>query len=97
MSCALCIFGGANHWASAKAIFPERVARVAAFEQAFGKTINRDLDVNAKAAKGTAYAETGNAQLVAEAKDENWAGPIFVGNAWTLPAGAFSAEACGPR
>lgn len=96
LSCALCIFGGANQWASAKAIFPERVARVAAFEKAFGKTIDRKLDVNTKAALGTAYAQTANAELVAEAKDENWAGPIFVGSAWTLPAGAFSGEACGP-
>lgn len=95
LSCALCIFGGANQWASAKAIFPERVARVAAFEKAFGKTIDRKLDVESKAALGTAYAETANAQLVAEAKDENWSGPIVVED-WTLPAGAFSGDACGP-
>jgi 3'-phosphoadenosine 5'-phosphosulfate sulfotransferase (PAPS reductase)/FAD synthetase len=97
LSCALCIFGGANQWASAKRIFPERVARVAAFEVAFGKTIDRTLGVEAKAARGTAYAQTGDAQLVAEAKDANWNGPIFVGNDWQLPAGAFSGDTCGPR
>lgn len=96
LSCALCIFGGANQWASARAIFPERVARVAAFEIAFDKTIDRDLDVNTKADKGIAYAQTANAELVAEAKNENWSGPIVVEN-WTLPAGAFSGETCGPK
>ena len=90
-------FGSACQWASARAIFPERVARVASFEEAFGKTIDRDVDVETKAGWGTAYLETGNAALVAEAKDENWAGPIFVGNASTLPVGAFRGDSCSPE
>ena len=96
LSCALCIFGGANQWASAQAIFPERVAQAAALEAEFGKTIARDgkTTVAMLAARGTAYSGTANATLVAEAQDENWNGPIQVEN-WTLPAGAFGKESCG--
>jgi 3'-phosphoadenosine 5'-phosphosulfate sulfotransferase (PAPS reductase)/FAD synthetase len=97
LSCALCIFGGAGQWASAKRIFPDRVERIAAFERQFGKTIDRNkIAVEDKAASGIPHIQTANAELVAEAKDANWDGPIFVED-WQLPAGAFSGEACGPE
>jgi len=91
-----CIFGGANQWASVKAIAPERVERIAAYERQFGKTIARDgrTTVDQLAAKGTAYEGTKNAELVAEAMNPNWDGEIQVSN-WTLPAGAFKGEGCG--
>lgn len=96
LSCMTCIFGGANQWASVKAIAPERVERIANFERQFGKTINRDgrTTVDQLAAKGTPYAGTQDAALVAEAMNPNWDGEIQVSD-WALPAGAFKGEGCG--
>lgn len=100
VSCALCIFGGANQWASAKALFPERVERVAGFEKAFGKTIDRDgQNALQKAARGTAYAGCSNPELVSRAKAHAFTShQIVVDPAkWELPAGAFSGGTCGPE
>lgn len=94
LSCAMCIFGNKNQWASAKAVMPERVERIAQFEKQFGKTIDRNLGVTAKAEQGTAYAGTANVDLITEANDENWDGEI-ISETWTIPSGAFG-ECNGP-
>jgi hypothetical protein len=62
-------------------------ARVARFEREFGKTIDRGgVGVELKAQKGFCYPQTKNFSVVAEAKDENWNGPIRTAGAWELPA-----------
>lgn len=97
LSCALCIFGGANQWASAQAIFGDRVAMAARLEKEFGKTIDRDgVDVLTKCSRGTVYAQVKNSQLADEARDAKWQGQIRVTN-WQLPAGAFTGGSCGPQ
>jgi 3'-phosphoadenosine 5'-phosphosulfate sulfotransferase (PAPS reductase)/FAD synthetase len=97
LSCALCIFGGRNQWASAKAVLPAQFERVANYEVEFGKTIDRGGEsVRSKAAKGVAHAQTQDQALVAEAMDSNWNGAIRV-SSWQLPAGAFKGETCGPK
>lgn len=91
LSCALCIFGLPNQWASAKAIFPDRINRVASLEVQFGKTIDRTLGVLEKASQGNAYAGCSNVDLVAEANNKDWNGQIFMDSSnWETPAGAFS-------
>jgi Phosphoadenosine phosphosulfate reductase family len=96
LSCKNCIFGSASQWRSAQVVDPESVNRIASLEKQFGKTIDRKMDVLTKAARGTAYAGTQNAALVAEANDANWNGPIFLTpGTWTLPAGAFG-DCSGP-
>jgi 3'-phosphoadenosine 5'-phosphosulfate sulfotransferase (PAPS reductase)/FAD synthetase len=96
LSCALCIFGGANQWASARKVLPTQFMRVAIHEGKFGKTIDRSMAVKQKADKGIAYPQTAQFDLVEEAKDVSWNGPIRT-NTWQLPAGAFSGETCGPE
>lgn len=94
VSCAACIFGSANQWASLQAIAPEKFNRIAEYEQEFGVTINRKESVIERAKKGTPYPETANTKLVAEALDFNWNYPVFLED-WTLPSGAFG-ESAGP-
>jgi 3'-phosphoadenosine 5'-phosphosulfate sulfotransferase (PAPS reductase)/FAD synthetase len=95
LSCALCIFGGKNQWASVKAVLPQAFARAAQLEAQFGKTIDRaGVKLADKAAAGTAYAGI-SPELAAEATSATWSGQIRVSD-WQLPAGAFSGEVCGP-
>jgi 3'-phosphoadenosine 5'-phosphosulfate sulfotransferase (PAPS reductase)/FAD synthetase len=94
LSCAACIFGSANQWASVKQIFPDRFERISKFEQLFGKTINRTQSVLELAHHGSAYAETANSEIVAQARSEEFTEAIRLApGTWTMPAGAF--KACG--
>lgn len=87
-SCMLCIFGDANQWATALQIAPRRVQKVAAYEQEFGKTIDRSLTVLQQAAKGTPYTFTAAAEFAALRRYFN-PSDVFVDN-WQLPSGAFT-------
>jgi 3'-phosphoadenosine 5'-phosphosulfate sulfotransferase (PAPS reductase)/FAD synthetase len=97
LSCALCIFGSANQWASAKVVFPDQFKQIADYEREFGKTIDRGgMGVIVKASLGKAYPACSNAALVAEARNEHWNGRIILDEGeWELPAGAFG-ESNGP-
>ncbi len=95
-SCAGCIFGSNNQWASLRAVNPAQFAQIAAYEKAFGWTIRHQEDIVAAADAGTPYASITSA-LIAEARDPSWSGPIILpaGAPWTLPAGAFG-DSAGP-
>jgi 3'-phosphoadenosine 5'-phosphosulfate sulfotransferase (PAPS reductase)/FAD synthetase len=96
VSCGTCTFLAENGWASARVVLPEQFNEIANYEKQFGKTIDRNMDVITKASLGRAYAPCSNAKLVAEARDENWNGPIILPEGeWQLPAGAFG-ESNGP-
>lgn len=97
VSCAACIFGSANQWASLTQIDPTRVARIAEYEKQFGLTIKRGQSVTEQAAKGTSYEALESNPAVAEALDPNWNLPAVLGAGqnWELPAGAFG-ESAGP-
>lgn len=95
LSCAKCIFGNRDQWASAAVVDPEGVLEIAELEAQFGKTIDRKAAVLDKLASGTAYGSI-SAALIAEANNESWDGPIVLPEGtWTLPAGAFK-ECGGP-
>lgn len=94
VSCAACIFGSPNQWASLLYINPKQVHRIASFEKEFGLTIHRTRSVLQNAEKGTKYPETKNASLVAQALGKTYSEPIITDN-WALPAGAFG-ESAGP-
>lgn len=94
VSCARCIFGSPDQWASARAVDPDGFAQVAAYEARFGKTIQRKLTVIQLADKGTPYrmAPADMRAAMSEAFDE----PIILPpGAWKLPSGAFG-DSCGP-
>lgn len=92
VSCAACIFGNPNQWASLLAVNPGQFARVAGYERDFGVTIKRKLSVVQTAAKGSPYRMSGEDKRAALSPtfDE----PAIV-DEWHLPAGAFG-EGCGP-
>jgi len=94
VSCARCIFGSPNQWASARVVDPEGFERVADYEARFGVTIQRKLTVIQLADKGTSYPMT--AAELAAARAPTFEGPIILPpGTWVLPRGAYG-DACGP-
>jgi 3'-phosphoadenosine 5'-phosphosulfate sulfotransferase (PAPS reductase)/FAD synthetase len=95
VSCAACIFGSPDQWASLKAVNPAQFACVAEYEAAFGVTIRRDGTVVHAAERGTPY-EAITPRDVAAALSETWDEPILLPEgAWQFPAGAFG-DTSGP-
>lgn len=90
VSCAGCIFGGPDQWASLRAVNPAQFERIATFEEQFDCTIRRDrLSIRAAADLGTPYAAI-TPELIQETLDPHWSGAIIVPEgSWRLPAGAF--------
>ena len=97
LSCMACIFGSAAQWATIRHIAPALFERIAAYEERFGRTIQRARSIRALADLGRPYpAALARSDLVALALGETWAPPILgLPSAWTLPPGAFG-EAAGP-
>jgi 3'-phosphoadenosine 5'-phosphosulfate sulfotransferase (PAPS reductase)/FAD synthetase len=91
-SCALCIFGSPDQWATAKEILPHRFARVASYEASYGCTIQRKESVVDRAARGTAYASPRWA--VDACRSTEWTRPV-IEDEWTEPLGAY-ADSTGP-
>ena len=93
-SCAACIFGSANQWASLRAVNPEQFGAVASYEARWGKTIQRKLTVVQQADRGQAYGFSDAERLAAVS--ETFDAPALVSpEEWQLPRGAFG-ESCGP-
>lgn len=94
LSCAACIFGNADQWASLREVNPAQFSAIVAKEAASGKTIKRKLSVVQTAATGTPYAmsEYDKRAALASTFDE----PIILPEgAWKLPRGAYG-DSCGP-
>lgn len=94
LSCATCIFGSPNQWASYFKINPKAIRKIAGYEKEFGVTINRGKTVWQMIADGKPYLGTDNRQLVAQALLKEYELQIFT-NQWKLPLGAFG-EQTGP-
>lgn len=92
VSCAACIFGNADQWASVKELLPDVFEKVANYEVEFGTTIHRDKSVRQQALAGRVYDEAIINQVQADlARSEEYPdGLILVPEGeWELPAGAF--------
>lgn len=92
-SCAACIFGSANQWATLQLVAPTLFDTVARYEEEFGVTIHRSLSIRQLAAKGRPYPAA-TPEWAAIALSETYDLPVIVDN-WSLPAGAYG-ESCGP-
>lgn len=93
-SCATCIFGSPDQWASVQVINPCQFGTVADYEVEFGCTIHRGETVRQRAKRGTPYNM--DPRVVAEALSEVFSAPIILDpGMWQLPSGAF-AENAGP-
>lgn len=93
VSCAGCIFGSPNQWASLRQVLPEQFSLIAKDEAASGFTIQRQHSIRQLADAGKPYASI-TPGLIAEAKDREWSYPVRLED-WQLPAGAFG-EQVGP-
>jgi 3'-phosphoadenosine 5'-phosphosulfate sulfotransferase (PAPS reductase)/FAD synthetase len=97
LSCAACIFGSANQWATLRHIAPDQFTTIANLEAEFGKTIDRKQSVVELADEGTVYfaAREQHVQLM-QSQRKHFVLKIRVDPAkWTAPAGAFG-EGDGP-
>lgn len=88
-SCASCIFGNADQWASLRVVNPRQFRRIAEYERQFGKTINRSgKTVTELADAGTPYPMS-DADISA-ALSTTFAEPIIMPRGtWRLPRGAY--------
>ena len=97
VSCAACIFGSPDQWASLRILDRRRFEQVAAYEERFGVTIHRTRPVIETAEMGNPYAvlDTEAGQIAAaEAISRTWDRPVIAeAGAWRLPAGAFGDNA----
>lgn len=99
LSCAGCIFGSENQFASLRAVLPAQFEMIAGLEEQFGVTIKRELvTVRQLADAGQVYPASRDARLVQLAASEHWPEhePVVVDpRTWSLPAGAYG-ESVGP-
>lgn len=97
VSCAGCIFGSKNQWASLRRVNRLQFTQIAGYEQQFGCTIRRDrITIIEAADAGSAYPAITD-ELIAEALDPHWNWAIILpaDQPWELPAGAFG-DSSGP-
>ncbi len=93
VSCAACIFGSANQWASLWEINPEQVERISEYEEDFGHTIKRHKRIIDLVVEGTPYPGM-EQEHIEDALAKEYTKPIFM-ELWQLPSGAYG-ESCGP-
>ena len=92
VSCAGCIFGSPNQFASLRAVNPRQYGALVAKEAASGKTLKRKVSLPAFTDRGVPYAM--DPRDVAAALSHTFDEPVFLDD-WRLPAGAFG-ESAGP-
>tara|TARA_R110002051_G_scaffold318017_2_gene399816 strand:- start:2712 stop:3824 length:1113 start_codon:yes stop_codon:yes gene_type:complete len=95
-SCRTCIFNSPSIWATLRRYFPASVETIAAYERKFDTTISRDrINVMEIAEKAVPFDIVDDVALAQAFKSE-YTLPVIDRANWTLPAGAFSSEKCGP-
>jgi 3'-phosphoadenosine 5'-phosphosulfate sulfotransferase (PAPS reductase)/FAD synthetase len=98
-SCMKCIFIGQDEWATNQKIDPTVTQEAAGYEVQFGKTIRRGRSIQQQIAKGTAFPESNNAELVSLAMGRCYPEDQIIlpeGVEWVIPAGAYKGGGCGP-
>jgi 3'-phosphoadenosine 5'-phosphosulfate sulfotransferase (PAPS reductase)/FAD synthetase len=93
VSCASCIFGSKDQWATLYKINKNHVDKIIHYENKFGVTINRTKSIPELIEEGIPYSNMDDDE-VQLALSEDYNKQIFIDD-WTLPAGAFG-ESCGP-
>lgn len=91
-SCAYCIFGNANNFATLREIDPYGFNQMAAIEEELDHTMKQGMSLHQIADAGTRY-EAATPERVAVAMSTTYDQPIIVDpDQWELPAGAFGAN-----
>ena len=95
VSCMTCIFMSCDQAATILAHAPERLHRIAGYEESFGCTIHRTDGVLVRAAKGTPYPAATPERMARCLAREFEEAVLLAPGEWHLPAGAFG-ESAGP-
>lgn len=93
VSCASCIFGSKDQWATLYAINTGQVQKIIEYEEEFGVTINRNKSVPQLIEEGAIYPDM-EIDMIKKALSYDYNDDIIVEH-WELPAGAYG-ESCGP-
>ena len=93
VSCASCIFGSKDQWATLYKIDRKHVEQIILYEKQFDLTINRTKSVPELIQEGIPYDDI-NEDVVKLALSDNYDEDIIIED-WELPNGAFG-ESCGP-
>lgn len=96
LSCMTCIFGSPRQWASAAAVFPERIQRIIDYEREFRHTIRKGEPLDQLIAASSPYPGMAPEDIRAALSTTfEEPGILPPDQAWKLPAGAFG-ESAGP-
>ncbi|WP_196756776.1 phosphoadenosine phosphosulfate reductase domain-containing protein [Gluconobacter oxydans] len=89
LSCAFCIFGNADQFATLKWMDANRFAKLVRYEKDFGCTIKRDRGLEQLSSEGTVFqAARSRPDLVAACLSDRPLQTVLTED-WILPAGAF--------
>ncbi len=90
VSCALCIFGDKDQWASSKELLPDRFARISSYEDRFGVTIRKGASIEQLADEGKSFVPADEAlRRLALSEDYPLDQVLVSEGQWKMPAGAF--------
>ena len=90
LSCACCIFGGADEWATFRAVRPQQWTYLAELEGTFDRTLKRDITIPELTERGQPFPQVRNPLLRDLLNSPTYTAPITVDPAqWPLPPGAF--------
>lgn len=89
VSCAFCIFGNPDQWASIRAVSPTLFWKILNYERQFGRTIQQGGDIEHLANKGASYVPADPAMVKMAMSDQLPPGYVKAGAAWQMPFGAF--------
>ncbi|GEB43515.1 hypothetical protein GCM10007872_27070 [Gluconobacter sphaericus NBRC 12467] len=89
LSCAFCIFGNADQFATLKWMDANRFAKLVRYEKNFGCTLKRARGLDELSSEGTVYqAARSRPDLVAACLSDGALQTVLTED-WTHPAGAF--------
>jgi 3'-phosphoadenosine 5'-phosphosulfate sulfotransferase (PAPS reductase)/FAD synthetase len=94
VSCAPCIFGSPDQWASLRVVNPEQFNMVADYEVTLDHRIDAHMTVVQMADKGCPFPDMDPRQIQA-ALSRTYSEPVFI-ESWTLPRGALRGDTTGP-
>ena len=92
LSCAACIFGSHNQWASLNKVDHDRINIMSNYEKQFDLTIHRKMSIDERVKIGESYDM--NPELIRKALEDEYTDPVTVQD-WETPSGAYG-DSSGP-
>lgn len=90
-SCALCIFGNCDQFATAKDLAPMQFEKLAEVEDEIGFTLKKDKPIREFTAKGQSFAADTPEEIRTACSSRTYDLPV-IDQDWVLPTGAFKKD-----